>query len=169
MHGQPWRSHPWETLSSISRVIVASEYMGTPQGLGTGCCHHEGSCPVPCLPGHPSFLPARPATSLLSPLAQQQLPALLFFSWDSELEQHRRRCGVGKGGSGQEGGGQGRDAAHLPWRHCDVPLAYPTLLQQHQDGVAHLFFTKEETHGGLFFLMTVGLCSFSLKLNYFLY
>lgn len=38
---------------------------------------------------------------------------------------------------------------------CDVSLAYPTLpsmvRKQHQDGVAHLVFTKEETHCGLFF------------------
>lgn len=43
----------------------------------------------------------------------------------------------------------------LPWQHCRVPLALPTLpstaKMQHQDGVACLVFTKEETNGSLYF------------------
>lgn len=56
-------AHPWESLISTSQVIVATEGMGIPQSLGTGCCHHEGTHPVPFPPGHPSLLPASPASS----------------------------------------------------------------------------------------------------------
>lgn len=43
----------------------------------------------------------------------------------------------------------------LPWQHCHVRLACPilssTARKQHQDGIACLVFTKEETHGSLYF------------------
>lgn len=43
----------------------------------------------------------------------------------------------------------------LPWQHCHVPLACSSLSstarKQHQDGVACLVFTKEETYGCLYF------------------
>lgn len=98
----------------------------------------ELPCPLPATPPscHPAYY------SPLSPAVSSR--------WDSELEQHRRSC---RGGWKQAGGR--RMGLGLPWQHCHVPFACPTLpstaRKQHQDGVACLVLAKEETHGSLYF------------------